>query len=868
MADRIGAVFLSYASQDAAAAQRICEALRAAGVEVWFDQNELVGGDAWDAKIRGQIANCALFVPILSQTTQSRREAYFRLEWRLADERTHLMAEGTPFLLPLTIDGTTERGALVPKSFLAVQWTKAPGGEVPAAFVVRVQRLLQPAPEAARSEPRGENRAPRVPATGRPAGRMYAGLAAAALVLAAGAAFFLRKAERGSAAIAAGPASAAAVPLPARAVPAGDLIARIDQAIGKSDWEAAYALARQVPADSPDALRLEYLWPQFSWVASLPSDPPGAKVYRRPYHSADEAWELLGTTPLEKVHLPHGLSRLRFERAGYRTVERAVGGGVVAFRELRVGANSATGFFITPDLLKLDAQETLPDGMVRVPGWKEERDGQTAEVADFFLGKHEVTNREYQTFVDAGGYRRREFWIEPFEREGRTLPWEEAMKLFTDRSGRPGPSTWIGGTYPDGQEDFPVGGVSWFEAAACAVFLGRELPTAAHWRRAYAPAIFAWQLPASNLEREAPAKVGQFRGMSWIGAYDMAGNVREWTYNAQGDQRFILGASWSDPLYLAANSQSTQSPYDRSAANGFRLASIRDVAAVTELLRRPQPPRVPRDYRQERPVSDEVFAAYRHLFDYEARPLGATVDETVEFPHWTRFRVTVAAAYPGERLPIYLYLPKAGRPPYQTVLFWHGSGIRNVTSIEDSSMPLDFILRGGRAVALPVLRNTFDRREPPGTTLQLSGRDWTIRNVNDMRRTLDYLASRPDVDPEKFSYFGYSWGGANAPFLLVNEPRLRVAVLNSAGFSFDKPAPEIDQVPYARRVQTPVLMLNGQFDSVFPPETSSRPLFDLMGTPAEKKKLVVTPGGHFVPREPLVREALDWLDHYLGPPAR
>jgi tetratricopeptide (TPR) repeat protein len=136
------AVFLSYSSQDADAARQICEALRAAGVEVWFDQNELVGGDAWDRKIREQIQSCALFVPVISAATQSRREAYFRLEWKLADERTHLMAKGTPFILPVTIDGISDRDALVPDSFLAVQWTRLPGGETSAAFCGRVQRLL------------------------------------------------------------------------------------------------------------------------------------------------------------------------------------------------------------------------------------------------------------------------------------------------------------------------------------------------------------------------------------------------------------------------------------------------------------------------------------------------------------------------------------------------------------------------------------------------------------------------------------------------------------------------------------------------------------------------------------------------------
>ncbi len=137
-----GAVFLSYASQDADAAKRICEALQAAGVEVWFDQRELVGGDAWDQKIRRQIKDCALLIPIISANTQSRTEGYFRLEWRLADQRTHLMAKGRPFLLPVVIDDTRDSDAQVPDSFTEVQWTRLPGGETPPAFGARVRKLL------------------------------------------------------------------------------------------------------------------------------------------------------------------------------------------------------------------------------------------------------------------------------------------------------------------------------------------------------------------------------------------------------------------------------------------------------------------------------------------------------------------------------------------------------------------------------------------------------------------------------------------------------------------------------------------------------------------------------------------------------
>ena len=142
------AVFLSYASQDADAAKRICEALRQGGIEVWLDQSELRGGDAWDQQIRQQIRDCALFIAIISINTASRHEGYFRLEWDLADQRTHKIARNRPFIVPVCLDATPNAGADVPESFQRVQWTRLPGGETPAVFVERVSRLLSPVEHA------------------------------------------------------------------------------------------------------------------------------------------------------------------------------------------------------------------------------------------------------------------------------------------------------------------------------------------------------------------------------------------------------------------------------------------------------------------------------------------------------------------------------------------------------------------------------------------------------------------------------------------------------------------------------------------------------------------------------------------------
>ncbi len=165
MTDSGKAVFLSYASQDAETAQRLCNALRAVGIEVWFDQNELRGGDAWDASIRRQIKSCALFIPVISRNTHARDEGYFRLEWKLAVDRSHLIAADRPFLVPVVVDDTPEQDERVPDRFREVQWTRLPAGANTDAFVEHVHRLLSP-DAAPHSAPTLRPMAPPISATG------------------------------------------------------------------------------------------------------------------------------------------------------------------------------------------------------------------------------------------------------------------------------------------------------------------------------------------------------------------------------------------------------------------------------------------------------------------------------------------------------------------------------------------------------------------------------------------------------------------------------------------------------------------------------------------------------------------------------
>ena len=351
------------------------------------------------------------------------------------------------------------------------------------------------------------------------------------------------------------------------------------------DWERAYALMLELERRAPDTPNLDALWQRFASRGTISSSPPGAAVYRRPYNASDDEFRLLGQAPLENVHLPFGLSVLRFELDGHEPLQRTIG--------TNTENGTRTLLFPTPDFV-LDVPGTLPEGMVRVAGFEAEIAGEGATFSDFFLGRHEVTNREFRQFVDAGGYARPECWQHEIVVDGEVVPFDAAVREhFTTQSGLPGPSTWIDNDYAEGERDFPVGGVSWYEAAAYAECNGAELPTAYHWRQAYSPLDLAWLLPTGNYESRGPRAVTASRNLSWPGTYDMTGNVREWVFNAVASERMQLGGGWSDPAYRGLDtvtSNPSADPMDRSAGQPRGLQWL----PALSRLRRRQAARRPR----------------------------------------------------------------------------------------------------------------------------------------------------------------------------------------------------------------------------------------------------------------------------------
>ena len=620
---------------------------------------------------------------------------------------------------------------------------------------------------------------------------------------------------------------------------------------------AAFLLSEEAQKYLPSSPQLRQIVEENTSVTSVDSSPSGATVEIQDYLTPGNAWHRLGATPLANIRIPKGYFRWRISKSG-------TGEMVVAPQ-----TNTKMDF-------ALDAAQHAPPGMVFASG------GDWADyiyfvgwagpynLPSYYVDRYEVTNRDFQKFVDSGGYEKKEYWQEPFTQNGHDLSWTEALAQFRDTTGRPGPSTWVAGHYPEGNADLPVSGVSWYEASAYAVFAGKRLPVLAQWFQTAPSDLGDYAVQVSNFSGNAATVAGTYQGIGPFGTYDTAGNVREWVANAVDDNlRFILGGSWRSPSYLYSSPEAL-SPFDRADTNGFRC--VRNTGPIPEGAAQPVK-RVTRDFSHFKPVSDAVFHAYQLLYAYPQTPLHAKTEGVVnETDDWREEKVTYDAAYGGERLSAYLFLPKNVRPPYQTVLFFPSA---RVLSLFDSGNGrqlgdmrfCDYVIQSGRALMYPIYQDTYERRvnsDLPGGSQNI---DLTVAHYKDAARSLDYLATRSDIDSNKMAYLGVSMGSAEGViFTTLLQQRLKAAVFLDGGYFLDPPHPGSDQADFAPRMKKPVLMVNGRYDFAFSLEKAQNPLFAMLGTAVEDKRHVVldTPHDVTAQRPQLIKTVLEWLDRYLG----
>ncbi len=622
---------------------------------------------------------------------------------------------------------------------------------------------------------------------------------------------------------------------------------------------AAFLLLHKAQGYMPGDPQLRQIADQATQTVSITSTPPGATIEIEDYAAPDAPWYRLGATPLTNMRVPKGYFRWKVSVPGQQAFLSAPPTEQEMHFPLDMLRNASPGMVPVP------ADNHWSDYISPV-GWVG-----PYQLPAYSIDKYEVTNRDYQKFVDSGAYDKEKYWRERFTENGHTLSWAEVMMRLHDTTGRPGPSTWVAGHYPEGQADYPVTGVSWFEASAYAAYANKSLPVFTQWYRAAdADAAAPYTLPASNISGSAIAPVGTFKGLGTFGTYDMAGNAREWVMNPSNDgTRMILGGDWKSPGYLYTMPEALL-PWDRSPMNGFRCVSnvIPLPAATTEPVQH-----AARDLSKFKPAPDAVYSAYKLLYAYPKSPLNAEEDGVVaETADWREQKVTFDTAYNGERMSAYLFLPKNVRPPYQTILFFPSArvlflnGNDNGRALGDTKF-FDYAIQSGRAVMYPIYQGTYERRIKFYLPNASQSIELSEEYYKDAARSLDYLATRRDIDNSKLAYMGVSMGSAEGVVLsTLLQDRLKTVILLDGGFFLEPPPRGGDQADFASRLKLPVLMVNGRYDFTFPVETAQDPLFKMLGAPAYQKKHVVLDTPHDVTEDHagLVTVVLDWLDHYLG----
>jgi formylglycine-generating enzyme required for sulfatase activity len=622
---------------------------------------------------------------------------------------------------------------------------------------------------------------------------------------------------------------------------AADSVTRVQALAQSHSFFEAYDLATAISNYLPNDGKLARLMPEITDDLPVTSDPPGAEVYlRRFLQDASGHFpprQLVGTTPIHQLRIPRGSYLMYIEKNGYVPIQRTLS---TASYHAYVGTR---GVSIEHKLIE---SANAPERMVFVPGGTYKllaygRPTETpVELDDFFIDKFEVTNREYKQFVSAGGYMKKDYWKYPFVKQGKSLGWEEAMREFRDQTGLPGPRGWVSEDYPAGQADYPVTGTTWYEAAAYATFRGKQLPTLYQWEKAarigitsFYQTAMPWGLESeetiqrANFGGKGPMPVDSFEfGISPYGCYNMAGNVPEWCLNSRGDEFLTAGGSWRDPPYLFG---------DYGAFPTYEA------------------------------TSEASFRSWLPHYRYDKAPLNEKIEEIVETPDWRRERISYNGVH-DERTLAYLFLPKNSKPPFQVINYIPGtSSFASVTIPQSVDFMAQPHIKAGRAVFAVVLRGYVERKDPlyvrvrDGTSVRF--REQLVHWATEIRRGLDYLETRSDVDAQKIAF----WNVSISSFVVFAavEPRYRSVIFEGDGMPKEwlKFLPEANPIFFVSHIRAPKLMLNGRYDEQWPFQSAIQPLYKLLREP---KRLEVCECGHIPPPQVSVPIINSWLDETLG----
>ena len=637
-----------------------------------------------------------------------------------------------------------------------------------------------------------------------------------------------------------------------------ELLPKISRAYDDKNINYVFKKSKELLAEYPENQILKSFFIKSSWKVNVDSDLDKTDVYVK--YGNDSIWNYVGKTPVDSLSVPalgdENDFNLKLINGEYEYIS----------------SDEEYGFFNISLIQKLPKGFVLKNSksevFVNMPGVFL---GNNNKIDAFGVSKTEVSNIEYKEFIDKGGYENPDFWDFPTSINGKKYSFKNTIGLFTDKFGKSGPKNWTYGDFPDGEENFPVSGISWFEAKAYAKFRGLSLPNIFQWIDAAQLSGLILKLPdinGSNYNTSKPRQVNLQLNESGL-LPNIAGNVREWVINSHGqDRKAILGGSYGTNEYTF-NSFYSLSPFNRSLQNGLRLVknfeknfSYNDTIKVKH---------IERNFRLEKNVSDEVFEVYKSQFDYPNTPLNVEVNK-IESPDkkYQIEKFEMSTTYKNdEKLYGYIITSERFKEMSKPIIEFPGAWaiFNNKLNIDEFIIKeKKYLLDEGYSIIIPVYHNTWDRKKTikdwwPNETEEY--KNTIIKIGKDFKRVVDFLETRKNLNIKKLSYMGYSWGSVTSNILLAIENRVKSAAIFVGGLMLQKSRKEIESHLYVRRIKIPILHIVGKLDGIFEFEDSFIPWNELVGTPDEDKKIVILDEiGHGLPKDLMIDKHLQFIKKY------
>ena len=490
------------------------------------------------------------------------------------------------------------------------------------------------------------------------------------------------------------------------------MLPQVKNFLEKDDNVAAWLTASRINSFAPFFSTMSEDNENISALVNLQIQQDGVNVSWKAYGEENE-WRFLGKSPLPSIRLPRGILQFKLDKEGYETTFFSSSNPSLKLNNFPIDM----GWNVDP--INLQVEGSIPKGMIYIPGGNfiPALTGSGVDqvyLHPFYIDKFEVTNKEFKEFVDAGGYKNPQYWVEmDFIRDGVSLTLEEAQELMTDTTGMMGPAGWEVGTYIQGTEDKPVTGVSWYEVLAYARYKGNILPPMFHWAKAaFAPdeiisPISPKLLKTSNFSKEDISIVGQGEGA--YGTFDMAGNAKEWVWNIFGGRGLTLGGAFDEPTYLASQT-APEARMNRSLKNGFRTARLinpRDLNPFGD----PIETQAPKDLSFYKPMSDEVFNVYSRSFQVSStNPKFEEVYIDDSHPVWIKERIKLEVGYNNESMDVLIFRPKNSFGLSAPIIVHPGANYYTtppeIDDINPGEFSLDFLIKSGKTLFLEPRKST------------------------------------------------------------------------------------------------------------------------------------------------------------------